>query len=103
MKLKVRSYTSINAFYSGLEIGAFNIGGKFHAVRDFCPHLGASLVEGELHGAVVVCPLHYAKFDVTNGAIVRGPSKRNLDLYPVKVEQQIVFVGLRHSQIPKNW
>jgi len=49
------------------RIALFNDGGEFFAIDDGCPHQGASLGEGLLHGGRVVCPLHSWVFDVRTG------------------------------------
>jgi len=85
------------------EIALFNVDGSFYAIRDFCPHLGGSLAKGDLTGKVIKCPLHYALFDVTNGSIVRGPSKGPVDTYPVRVTDTEVAVGLTETQIERGF
>jgi len=83
----------------GAEVALFKVDGRFYATRDFCPHLGGSLIGGQLDGTVVTCPLHYAKFDISNGNIIRGPSKNRLEIYGVKIEEGKVFVGLKQAQL----
>jgi nitrite reductase/ring-hydroxylating ferredoxin subunit len=48
------------------------VDGKFYAINNFCPHEAVSLSEGTLKGAIVICPLHGAKFDVTTGKCTAG-------------------------------
>ncbi|HJQ48428.1 MAG TPA: Rieske 2Fe-2S domain-containing protein [Amycolatopsis sp.] len=68
---------------NGREIGVFNVGGKFYAMLNRCPHLGAPLCEGgvvnqidspvpgdvslDTGRAFVTCPYHNWEFDVENG------------------------------------
>ncbi len=61
-------------------IAVFSIGGALCAIRDVCPHAGASLADGELEGTVVTCPLHGSRFDVRTGRRLRGPAD-----YPIRV------------------
>jgi len=75
----------------------------FFALRDFCPHLGYSLASGELTDKVIRCPLHNALFDVTTGALLRGPSKSPATTYPIKVEGEDVFVGLTDIQLERGF
>jgi len=49
------------------EVALFNVGGKFYALDNTCPHRGGSLGGGTLDGKVVTCPLHGWRFDVTTG------------------------------------
>jgi nitrite reductase/ring-hydroxylating ferredoxin subunit len=51
-----------------------NIGGEFFAVSRRCRHLGADLAGGRLdEQGRLVCPWHHAAYDVSTGAMVRGP------------------------------
>ena len=59
---------------SGQWIAVFNVGGAIHAVKDTCPHRGASLSEGTLAGSNITCPWHGWTFDVTTGHRVGFPA-----------------------------
>jgi nitrite reductase/ring-hydroxylating ferredoxin subunit len=52
---------------AGKEILIANVDGRFYAVSDRCAHANAPLSMGKLDGTTVVCPLHFARFDVTTG------------------------------------
>jgi nitrite reductase/ring-hydroxylating ferredoxin subunit len=62
------------------KVAVANVGGELHAFDDTCTHRGCSLAQGTLEGTVVTCPCHGSQFDVTTGAVVRGPATE-----PVKV------------------
>ena len=49
------------------EVALFNVGGKFYATDNTCPHRGGPLGEGTLDGNVVTCPWHGWQIDVTTG------------------------------------
>ena len=49
------------------EVALFNVGGRFYAIANTCPHRGGPLGEGMLKGSEVTCPWHAWTFDVTNG------------------------------------
>jgi ferredoxin-NADP reductase/nitrite reductase/ring-hydroxylating ferredoxin subunit len=70
---------------NGRRIAVFNVGGRFHAIDDTCPHQGGPLSEGTLDGKVVTCPWHGARFDVTTGAVLRPPARQGVASYPVRV------------------
>ena len=84
--------TSILIEAAGHFLALFNVAGKFYAIDDACPHQGASLSEGEVHGCVVVCPWHGWEFDVTNGKLLTPPGVLNAETYPVVVEGDAVLV-----------
>lgn len=51
-----------------------NVDGSFHAIREQCPHADAPLSEGFLEGRRLVCPLHFAAFDLVNGSAHGAPA-----------------------------
>ena len=50
-------------------IVVFNVDGVLYAIDDSCPHRGASLASGALHGRMLQCPAHGLKFDLTDGCM----------------------------------
>lgn len=52
-------------------VAVFNIGGRFYACDDTCPHAGGSLHEGFVEGTTVSCPWHGWSFDLASGP--KGP------------------------------
>jgi nitrite reductase/ring-hydroxylating ferredoxin subunit len=49
-------------------VAVFNLGGgRYCAINDVCPHMGASLAEGALEQDVVTCPWHAWRFRVSDG------------------------------------
>jgi nitrite reductase/ring-hydroxylating ferredoxin subunit len=83
----------------GFSIGVFNIDGKFHAIKNVCPHAGAPLCEGHIQtthrpgaigefepalaGRVLRCPWHGWEFDIVTG---KGLYDRNSRVATYKVE-----------------
>ena len=55
------------------EILVARVGGNFYAASDRCPHMNARLSLGTLDGTTIICPLHYARFDLTTGMKLSGP------------------------------
>jgi nitrite reductase/ring-hydroxylating ferredoxin subunit len=47
------------------------VDGRLFAIEDACNHAGASLAEGWLEGACVVCPMHGYVFDLASGKLLR--------------------------------
>ena len=78
---------------AGRSLAVFNVGGRFYAIDNLCPHRGGPLGEGDIEGAIVVCPWHGWRWDVTTGANANNPAVR-VRCYPVTVEQGAVFVAL---------
>jgi len=49
-----------------------NMAGLFYAISDECGHDWAPLSRGKLEGYVVVCPRHFARYDVRTGQLLSG-------------------------------
>jgi len=43
-------------------------GGRLYAFDDTCTHEDCSLADGDLEQHKIICPCHFAEFDVRNGA-----------------------------------
>jgi len=83
------------------EILIANVDGNYYAIANKCTHKGGDLSKGSLKGNVVTCPVHGAKFDVTNGKAVSGPKilffkskTEDEPSFEVKVERKGVMVKL---------
>jgi nitrite reductase/ring-hydroxylating ferredoxin subunit len=86
----------------GRSIGVFNVGGRYYALRNACPHAGAALCEGTLTGLVTStapgeysyerageilrCPWHGWEFDVTTGRSWFDPARTRVRAYETTVE-----------------
>lgn len=76
---------------SGGEVALFNVGGKFHAIENFCPHKGYPLADSRLYENVVECDLHGWRFDVTNGECFTKKSC-SIESYEVVVEDDWIKI-----------
>lgn len=65
-------------------IAIFNQDGQFHAMDDFCPHMGASLACGWIDKDTVTCPWHAWRFSLADGCWLDNP-KIKVDLFAVIV------------------
>jgi len=86
----------------GRSIGVFNVGGRFYALRNTCPHAGGRLCEGTLSGLVTSsvpgeytyeregeilrCPWHGWEFDILTGRSIFNPHRVRVRTYEVTVE-----------------
>ncbi|HLZ21873.1 MAG TPA: non-heme iron oxygenase ferredoxin subunit [Ktedonobacterales bacterium] len=70
-----------------------NVDGRIYAVDDDCTHISGPLDQGELEGCVLTCPLHFARFDVRTGTVLRGPAREDLPTYRVRVEGEDILVA----------
>src|SRR5262245_57631474 len=65
-------------------IALFRVQDRFFAIDDVCPHMGASLSEGEVEAGVVTCPWHAWRFRLADGAWADNPRLKT-GSYPVRV------------------
>lgn len=59
------------------------VAGTLYAVEDNCSHADTPLSEGRLRGAMLVCPLHGAAFDVRDGSHHGPPAWTGIACYRV--------------------
>jgi 3-phenylpropionate/trans-cinnamate dioxygenase ferredoxin component len=71
---------------AGTKVNVANASGHLYAFDDTCTHMGCSLARGELEGTTVTCACHGSQFDVTSGAVLRGPAQRPVRSRPLQVE-----------------
>ncbi|MEU6580556.1 non-heme iron oxygenase ferredoxin subunit [Nocardia sp. NPDC046763] len=64
----------------------YRVDGEIYVTADTCTHATASLAEGELEGHTIVCPVHWAEFDIRTGRALCFPATRALETYAVRVE-----------------
>jgi nitrite reductase/ring-hydroxylating ferredoxin subunit len=64
----------------------------FYAIDNRCPHEGYPLSEGTLKDGQLTCDWHNWKFDLRDGACLRGGEQ--VRSYPVRVEEGGVFLDL---------
>lgn len=76
----------------GTNVSVAAAGGRLYAFDDACTHMGCSLAEGKLEGTTVTCPCHGSEFDVTSGAVIRGPAQRPVRSRSVEVEGEELLI-----------
>ena len=93
----------------GREIGVFNLGGSFYALRNSCPHQAARVCLGKIvgttlpsevyefqygrEGRILRCPWHEWEYDIATGEAVFDPSVK-VKSYPVEVSDGEVVVEI---------
>jgi nitrite reductase (NADH) small subunit len=80
---------------AAVTFAVFNLGGRFFATDNRCPHNGGSLCDGIVTGAAVVCPLHAWKINLATGLVERPEAMNTcLQTYPIRVENDVLLLGL---------
>lgn len=86
----------------GKSIGVFHVDGRYHALRNRCPHHGAPLCEGVVKGTMtatapheysygqhnewITCPWHGYEFRLETGRPLVRNERGRVPVYPVRVE-----------------
>jgi nitrite reductase (NADH) small subunit len=79
----------------GRDIAIFNLGDRFLAVDNRCPHKGGPLSEGIISGATVVCPLHARKVNLETGNVLNSPAAPQcIETFRTRVEDGVVLLEL---------
>jgi cytochrome b6-f complex iron-sulfur subunit len=81
---------SVTAFPEGRFYLARLADGGFLALHRECTHLGCTVPWIDAEGRFV-CPCHASSFDIT-GDVLSPPAPRPLDIFPVRIENDIVKV-----------
>ena len=67
-----------------LRVSVARVDHQLYAFSDLCTHEACPLSSGMLTGKTLMCQCHGSQFDVTNGAVLRGPATEALATYPVR-------------------
>jgi nitrite reductase (NADH) small subunit len=83
------------------EIAIFNLGDRYLAVDNSCPHRGGPLCDGIVSGDTVVCPLHGWKISIETGGVLKPDVCVKVETYPVSVEDGVLSVRYEKSKEEK--
>ncbi len=79
----------------GYELAIANVDGRFYAFDAYCPHQRWPLKWGAIEGdGTLTCSLHLWRFDLETGNAVDPPLADCLQTYPVRVEGNVIHVGV---------
>jgi len=84
------------------RVAVFRVQGRWYAMQDACPHMGASLADGRIEDGHVVCHWHDWTYSLETGANAserRGCART----YPVRVSDGGVFVRRPDQPERKPW
>jgi nitrite reductase/ring-hydroxylating ferredoxin subunit len=66
------------------RVSVARVGGTLYAFDDLCTHDCVPLSAGLLTGKTLMCQCDGSQFDVTSGAVLRGPAIIALAMYAVR-------------------
>ena len=76
------------------KIGIFRTAeGRIFAIEDHCPHKGAPLSQGIVHGTSVTCPLHNWAISLETGEAL-GADEGAVRTIPVRTDGDRLFIAL---------
>jgi nitrite reductase (NADH) small subunit/3-phenylpropionate/trans-cinnamate dioxygenase ferredoxin subunit len=79
----------------GRMVAIFLVDGRYTAIYDTCPHMGASLATGYVENGGVTCPWHAWRFCVTSGTWLDNPrSTLRQPTYEVRVVGNEIQVAI---------
>ena len=85
----------------GRQIAIFNLGNRFLATDNQCPHRGGPLCDGIVAGDSVVCPLHAWKVRLDTGAVERPAAQDTcVATYATRIDNGIVMLELPLQKSP---
>ena len=76
----------------GTDVALFNIADEYFAVEDVCTHDGAEIASGCIHGDVIECPRHGARFNIRTGEVTAPPAYEPLHTFALEVRAEQIFV-----------
>jgi len=80
---------------AGHDIAIFNLGDRFLAVENKCPHRGGPLADGIVSGRTVVCPLHGWKVELESGQVTNRPEENpRVKTFATRVRDGVVMLEL---------
>jgi 3-phenylpropionate/trans-cinnamate dioxygenase ferredoxin subunit len=79
----------LTVYYLGdrkLRVGVARVDGHLYAFADLCPCAAepCPLSGGLLTRTTLMCQCHGSQFDITTGAVVRGPATNALSVYEAR-------------------
>ena len=82
---------------AGKLLAVFHHGGRYYAIDDVCPHMGASLSGGYVEEGIVTCPWHAWRFRLAYGAWADNP-RIKIGSFPVRVEGGVIQVQVGEAK-----
>jgi len=84
-----------------VSVAIFNLGDRFVALENRCPHRGGPLADGIVSSAgeavAVTCPLHNWRVCVASGRVLKPANEGacRVRTFEVKVEEGVVLLSVR--------
>lgn len=79
-----------------LSIAIFNVGDRYLALENRCPHSGDSLADGIVMDTTVTCVLHHWRICLETGLVTKPciEGTPQVRTFPVEVREGVVMLGV---------
>lgn len=74
------------------EILVVKLNDGFYAIDDLCSHADASLCDGEIEDDEIICPLHFARFNIKSGEVTAPPALEGIRTFKLEVRDNMICV-----------
>lgn len=74
------------------EVAIFNLGDRFAAIENRCPHSGGPLCDSIVSGDLAVCPLHGWKINLNTGQVQQPQVPVCVETFPTRVENGVILM-----------
>ena len=76
---------------------------EWFATQNLCPHrkqmaLSRGMIGSEQDEPKVACPFHKKSFSMIDGHCIGDDTCESIRIYPVKVENNMVFIGIEENE-----
>ncbi|HUN27604.1 MAG TPA: non-heme iron oxygenase ferredoxin subunit [Steroidobacteraceae bacterium] len=88
----IRPGRPLTAEIDGVPVMVVRCMGAYYAIEDRCTHDGESLAGGDIEDCEIVCPRHFARFDLKTGEALTPPAYEPVRTYPVRAENGRILI-----------
>ena len=88
----VTERASLSTEIDGYPVVVVRCGAELFAVEDRCTHDGESLTGAEIEECQIICPRHFAHFDLRTGEALPPPAYEPLRTFKVRQEDGRILV-----------
>ena len=80
--------------HAGKTFCVYRIEDGFYATDGICTHEAVHLEDGLVMDDEIECPMHQGIFNIKTGEAICPPACDDLKTYPVKVENDLVYINI---------
>ena len=100
--VKIYNGSAVRVLIDGVPVAIVRSDGEYYAIHDVCSHANVALSEGEIEGQTIECWLHGSRFDMRTGEPTGLPAITPVDVYPVTIEGDDVYVDTSRTVSADN-